>query len=186
MGIILADGGVARQVSTLPIYRRTSDGKIINFVTTRTPYIVGTKHLPRKLIYRFFQGIWPERYYGLSLGFFACLLLFVCFLINGHIATQHQPIWNIIQESFAGLLVSEFSRGFWLKFLLFVVAIWQISVAFVALSFGPCTTGKQLFFINTAVICVGCKLSFQGPLSTWSLHSYLIFNFGAAVLRAFI
>ena len=40
-----------------------------------------------------------------------------------HCATQHQSIWNISQELFAGLLFPEFSRGFWLKFV-YVQAIW--------------------------------------------------------------
>ena len=44
-----------------------------------------------------------------------------------HGATQHQSIWNISQELFAGLLFPEFSRGFWLKFV-YVQAIWACTL----------------------------------------------------------
>ena len=69
--------------------------------------------------------------------------------------TQHQSIWNISQELFAGLLFPEFSRGFWLKFV-YVEAIWACTylLPFGLVHFGPfglvhicchlghCTAGK--------------------------------------------
>ena len=55
-----------------------------------------------------------------------------------HGAKQHQSIWNISQELFAGLLVPEFSRGFWLKFV-YVQAIWACTylLPFGLVHFGP-------------------------------------------------
>ena len=55
-----------------------------------------------------------------------------------HCATQHQSIWNISQELFAGLLFPEFSRGFWLKFV-YVQAIWACTylLPFGLVHFGP-------------------------------------------------
>ena len=109
MGII-ADEVTSASLNTIKPRSEHRRKTVTNFVTARTPYIVGTNHLPCKPIYHFFQSLWPGRYFGLSLGFIERDL------IDGHMALHNTNLYGTFsQELFAGLLFPEFSRGFWLK-----------------------------------------------------------------------
>ena len=182
---------------------------VTHFVTARTPNIVGTNHLPCKLIYRFFQSLWPGHYFGLSLGFLERDL------IDGHMALHNTNLYGTLIRSYSLGCCSQNSveaSGLNL-FILFkwgMFAIWAIVrledyyclllghlglYIFVAIWAIARPANNYYYMIFRFVVCLpfwACKyLLPSGPLHGRQILLLcniilIVFELGAAVPRALI